>query len=314
MEVSIGDAREYVYYKDEILSELIWDMKPMTSIGVAADVGWKRGPQISADFSAGIPAETGSMQDSDWLNLLSNGTTYKTTYSKHDAALEFAIQACFSAGWEFPFPVKGPASDENVSVTPYLGFRYMTWKWNANDGYLQHTDPTGTAPNGKSIYPAWSDSMTKVPASGTVISYRQEYWMPLAGCKIGIPVYSRFRIDAECAGTFLVFCHGLDYHYYATSITPFWNYTNATQKDQYLDMLENGWMIEPKATCSWLQSRQLSLFIEGRWTLIGGLRGDTRILQSGATSTSIDSESSGGGGGAALNLFSMKLGATLKIR
>ena len=301
MEVSIGDAREYVYYQDEILSELIWDMKPMKSIGLAANVGWKRGLQISADFSAGIPAETGSMQDSDWQNLPYSGVpNWKTNYSEHDAKLLFAWQAAVLAGWELETPVNGIASANPITVEPSVGFRYMTWKWDGVDGYgfEQPLNPYNIVVNGetKTGYCEWPDA-DKVLFSGKVISYQQEYWMPTAGVSVRIPVAGDFRLGLGVSGSLWVWCNDLDNHH----LTGY----------NFYDYMSAGWMVEPKASAYWKCFRRASVFLEGKWTLIGGLRGTTdKQSSSGGT---IYSYNTANGGGAALNTVTIRVGIETKI-
>jgi outer membrane protease len=309
METAIGEAREYVYKKDQYLSELVWDMKPMISFGLTANAGWDRGLQLSAEAVAGIPSDTGEMEDSDWLNLIYGGTNWKTTYSKHTANLKYAWQLKAEAGWEFELPLRIYGSRERITVTPGVSFRYLTWKWHATGGYLQHTSMVDGS------YPAWSADMTKVACYGTPITYLQEFWMPAAGLSVSVPVGETVRISAGFSGTLWVWCNGVDTHYGATSAgSTFWDYTDSSVGTVYYDILSGGWLAEPELGVRWDRFERVSLFLEGRWTLIGGLRGDTAEQSTEGGSIAWARESSGEGGGAALDTAVIRLGAEYRIR
>lgn len=310
VEANSGDAREYVYTDDKILSELIWDMKPMVSVGAAINAGWTDGLRISAGASAGIPMRTGSMQDSDWLNIDINGSDKITTYSKHDAELEFAYQAKIETGWEFSLPVFGPASSSRVSLVPTLGFRFMNWKWNGNDGYVQHLDESGYPSLPGGVYRDWNEDVTKKPATGTVISYQQQFWMPTAGLTVIVPVASYFRVGLGCTGTLWTSCYALDMHFYPKAN---WDFSQATEKKQFFDLLSSGWMIEPELRLEWTYAKPVTLQASGSWRKISGLRGDTRYLANGALEYETSTRKSGGGGGAALEALTFRLGAEVQL-
>lgn len=310
IEAHSGDAREYVYDDDKVLSELIWDMKPMVSVGAAIDVGWTGGLLVSAEASAAMPGKTGSMQDSDWLNLLSDGTDFKTTYSKHDADLEFAYRGKIDVGWDFLLPVTGPGSTDRVSLVPSIGFKFMNWKWNGTDGYLQHTRATGTADNGEWIFEKWGEDTAKTDAKGTVISYQQQYWMPTATLAVSVPIGSRLRIDARCSGTPLVWCYALDEHFIPRSTG---DYSDPAGENQYFDMMSSGWILEPGLRLDWNCAKRVRLYASGSWTKIGGLRGDTRYLENGALGYETFTVRSGAGGGATLETVNVRLGAEFQL-
>lgn len=306
----IGDAREYVYENDRILSELIWDMRPMVSIGLAGDICWMGGFKLSAEASAGIPGNTGSMQDSDWLNLDLNSRGEKTTYSKHDADLQFAYQGKIEAGWDFLLPITGPASTIRVSIVPTLGFRFMNWKWNGNDGYIQHLDEVGYPSLPGGVYRDWNKNVEKKPATGTVISYQQQFWMPTAALEVSVPVASRFHVGLGCAGTLWASCYALDMHFDPTTG---WDFSTSTEKKQFFDILASGWMIEPRIEFAWECAKNISLYVTGAWTKISGLRGDTRFLANGASFYTTFSQASGSGGGAALDTLRIRCGASFQL-
>jgi outer membrane protease len=311
--VMLGEANEYVYTSGKILSELDWDILPIVSLGLGANVGWDEGLQLTGDISTGLPLATGSMEDSDWLNLETNGDTAKTTFSKHTAKLDFAYATNVRAGWEFRTPLQGIISDDRITVIPAIGFKYLTMKWDASNGYLQHT-----ATGADGVYAAWSADQKKVPCYGTVISYQQEFWMPEARLEISIPAGSKFRITAACAGSLWVFCNGIDNHYVgATKVdsdgNAYADFTNATYSNNYYDILSDGYMLEPELSFRWQFLPKMSAFLEGKWTMIGSLRGNTAARSSLGGAVYWYYESAGNGGGAALNAATIRLGVDFTV-
>jgi len=302
-EIRYGETDEYVYYKDTILSKLIWDMKPETAFGAVASISWKRGFRISGDFSAAIPMKTGFMQDSDWLNLLYSRTTGQTTYSKHDADLEYAYTAEVKTGWNFLLPVNGPFTSDPITISPLAGFRYMRWKWNGTDGYLQHT----VTSNG--LYQEWNENQPKVYISGIPISYEQEYWIFETGFNASIPAGSCFTVDLGLTGSLWVNCYGLDHHFSPVSAN---NYSSSSTYNVYLDVLTDGYLLEPEMTVKWNASPHMSVFLGGKWTSVWNLRGNTAQQESNSTSTYWTYEKQGEGGGAGLGTGAIRLGAEFK--
>lgn len=304
-EVHIGEAHEFVYYNDKILSELVWDMKPMSFLGLAAKASWDQSLQLTAEISGALPLVTGSMEDSDWLNLLSNGNTEKTTFSHHEAALKFAFRWSAEAGWDVPLPINGPWSPEQIRLTPLLGFRYMIWKWNANDGYAQHTNKL------LDVYPAWNADMPKTDIRGTPITYMQEYWMPTLGLNVVIPAGSQIQVNLGITGSFWVYCNGTDNHFKSTSN---FDYTGSTTSTVYYDLVSDGWLVEPRIETTWAFKPRWSVLFAARWTRIDGLRGNTAKQSSTGGTIFWSRESNDDGGGASLETVSFRLGVETKLR
>jgi len=306
--IRYGEAHEFVYTGDKILSELVWDLKPAAELGLNLDLCWAEGLLIKSGLLFGIPQQTGTMTDSDYLNLLSDGTTYKTTFSSHDAYLEHSIDMSINAGWKFNLRILGPESRFPVSITPTLGFRYMNIKWSGQNGYLQHTSAVG------GVYPAWDKDQPKTAAIGTVIDYQQQYWIPQAGITIVIPVGNRISVDLGAQGSPVVFCNGTDNHYPGTVYADYWDFTDAAYSTVYTDVLTYGILIEPDMAVRIIINERLSVLMDARWTYITNLRGDTFSRSSLGGSTTKYSEASGQGGGAAFKALAFKLGVTTRLR
>jgi outer membrane protease len=304
-QAAYGEAREYVYYNDQTLSELEWELHPALSAGVAARFAWDAGLALSADITATLPLESGIMQDSDYLNLKITGGTEKTTYSRHTAVIDYGFAASAKAAWAFELPFTCPGADRPLGIEPSAGFRYQIIKWSAHNGYCQHTALSGGA------YPAWDADMDKVPAYGIGIDYQQEYWMPTAGVRISVPVSDRLDFALGFTGSLWVYCYGLDHHYIPTSG---YDYTESTGYNVYLDILSGGYLVEPEFSVRWEAAPRLSVFFEGKWTIMGNLRGDTQSQYAGDDTVYVSTESSGKGGGATYSAGSVRLGVETRLR
>jgi len=309
-----GEAREFVYYRDQRLSELDWDMKPLRLYGAELSLLWDRGPAVTLGGSAALPGKTGSMQDYDWLNLLTDGSGDLTHYSKSGADLAFAYTARAEIGWRFllktPLPSSG-STGRRASVTLTGGFRYMTWSWDGNGGYLQHADPSTAPSNPDGTYKIWSEDVTKVPIAGTAISYLQEYWMPEAGISLSVPAASRGWIEVALRGSPWAWANGVDRHYIPVFGT---DYTGSESWKLYFDRLSGGFLFEPALSAGFALTDRLSL--AGRWkrTIVGNLRGNTYSKSSASDAVSVSYASSGNGGGAELDVNELSLSLTFRLR
>ncbi len=307
-----GEARELVYYDDELLSELDWDMNPLVLYGGELELSWREGPRFFLSAGAAFPGNTGIMTDRDWLNLQQDGTDGLTHFSRSDADLLHAYSIRASAGWNFTFP-KENGPERRVIFTPSLSFRYMSWEWAGNDGYLQHADDPGspTVAGSPNTYQLWDPSVTKEYISGTAISYLQEYWLPELVLSLALPLSERFRFGPTLSVSPWVFCNGVDRHYYPVAGT---DYEGSDQWKTYYDQLSGGFLFEPGIAGSLRVTDRFTVKISASQLYIGDLRGDTYIQESGDSSVGKVTESSGGGGGAALDALTVSFSAVIRIR
>lgn len=277
---TIGVAREFVYIEDEILSELEWPMYPVWSVDVASSLKWKVGLEISAAVSIGIPGAAGTFKDSDF-NLQPEDSV-KTHYSQHDGYLEHSLAASCATSWKF--------KTRHIDITPSIGFKYLKYKWTAQDGYTQYGE--GDDP--------WSKDEPKEKIYGTSIAYQQEYIMPTLGISVAFPFLDRFSAQIGVMGSPYVSCVGTDNHF--------------LRDTTFTDIMTGGYLIEPSFLITWRQKTNFSLFLGGNWLYIAGLRGNSYSRTSSSSQYSKDSESSGGGGGASFNAFQMRLGIEMSVQ
>jgi outer membrane protease len=255
-----GVAKEFVYgvhnNQQYTQSELDWDIKPLLIARAALSMRTGSGFAASVSVQLGVPSKTGSISDSDWLNIAYNGDTTKTNYSLQDSYTERAILVDARAGWEQRLP-------NGATFEPFLSFGFMDFKWTARDGYLQYP-PNYIAGSATLPYPDYSTDVV-VPISGTGIIYEQTYYIPAAG------VEARFR-SRDIGGSIsfsvspFVFCNDVDNHILGGY--------------DYYDTMSNGFLLEQKISLGWrIGSSRLSLDVSYRH--IGGLRGNTTLVHNG---------------------------------
>ncbi|HKL86267.1 MAG TPA: omptin family outer membrane protease [Treponemataceae bacterium] len=298
-EIVYGESFEYVYTSDKILSELVWDMKPLYFLGLEAGLEWKKGLSLNVEASFGLPMVTGLMEDSDWFNLFQDIDTGKTHFSRHAAKLEYATVLSCSAGWIFS------TKDKNTGVvtfTPSIGYKYFSWKWNAVDGYIQHNSAIG------GIYTEWEESQTKVHAYGVGISYQQQFYIPTIGVSSSFSPNNKIKTELGITFSPLVYSYNIDHHFYPTSGH---DYRESTMWTEYHDILTDGIFFEPSIAVTWSVSNKVCLFFNARKTLISSLRGTTGEIKSGSSYVSWTYKEDGNGSGTALNTTNFRLGCVL---
>lgn len=296
--LTIGHAMEFVYRDDKILSELEWPMHPLVSFGIGTDLRWKNGFMISTSLVTGIPGRSGTFKDSDFMNQPVSAV--KTHYSEHEGYVEHALDTKLVIGGKIITQCNGPGTNRKIGFHPTVGFRYLLYKWAGKNGFYQYG---ALLPSG--YYAEWNKNIVKNPLYGTGISYQQEYWMPVFGGSLSIPVRDTITVNLSVEGSPAVWCIGTDNHF---------KLVGTTRPDEFYDSLSDGYLIEPALSTKWGVSEHTNLFITGQWTYIAGLRGDTYERYTNTDTVATAKESAGSGGGAAFNTFSLRLGVEAKLR
>lgn len=274
-----GNAYEIVYRGNEILSELEWPMQPVYFIEIGTSLVWKAGLEISAHVSNGIPGKVGIFKDSDYDNQ--PFSPEKTRYSQHNAYLEHALDFNSSASWNFTI--------KKIDIAPSLGFRYLLTKWTGQDGYYLDTSEPGI-----SIEDAPKKEMFR-----TQISYQIEYIIPTVGVSISIPFSEKLHTSFSVVGSPFVTCTGTDNHF--------------ERKKLFIDEMKRGVLVEPSLKIKWNGTKQYTFFLEGYWTHITNLRGDT-LTQTDSSPIYIQTlASNGSGSGASLEAISFKIGLIIQL-
>ncbi|HOT61407.1 MAG TPA: omptin family outer membrane protease [Treponemataceae bacterium] len=265
-----GVAHEYVYQDGNKISQLDWGMTPIVSLELGATARWRRGFRVSGAVSAGLSGRSGILEDSDFLNQPYSGE--RTHYSRHD---------CFSAGsldlrvefaWDIALPLRGPGSARRLTVSPSLGFRRYILRWNGRDGYAQYPNDPGSLPAGS--YQPWTEDTPKVPMSGRVIEYQQDYSLPSFGFSFSVPIARRWLVSLGATASPIAFCVDRDQHLLTNT--------------EYIDEMTGGIYLEPRGSIRWEPTERVALILEGGWTYLTDLRGAvyTRPISGGPTTRS----------------------------
>jgi outer membrane protease len=263
--IMYGVTNEFVFgdynNKSYIKSQLDWDIRPLFYTKAALALSAGGGFFASFDVRMGIPAKTGLISDSDWLNYDYDGTTARTNYSESDCFTERAILLDAKVGWKFPVATW-------LSLEPFLAFGFMDFKWTARDGYFQYPPNWFSGPD--LPYPPAS-TQPKVPLSGTGIIYQQTYFIPAAGIAAAFRAGKDFGISVSFAYSPLVFCNDFDNHELAGL--------------DFYDYLWAGYLLEPKVSLKWQASERALLSLDVAYRHIAGLIGTTYVVKTGPNDT-----------------------------
>jgi len=262
-------------------------MNTIKTIGLENKIVWADKLGIDLSISTAFPADSGTMIDTDFMNAKDQYAM--TNYSESSAYLEQMLD--FSAGisWRFSMPLAIPGAVKKIGLTPRLGCRYMTLSWNASRGFYQYVDDPNWALYNTGA--SWSSDIPKEPLNGTVITYRQEYVIPTAGVTLSLPIGKSFEINLGADLSPYVWGNDIDMHF--------------KRSLEFHDIMAGGYCIEPNASVRWDATKHLAIFMNGNWTYIDALCGETyKKSFSDDSFTKLNKAN----GGAALNTWSIKMG------
>ncbi|MDR2807579.1 MAG: omptin family outer membrane protease [Spirochaetaceae bacterium] len=292
----LSGTSEEIVYQDTVdnivLSQLSWEMKPLYYMSIELDYApadrFKKATVfLDLSFKFGLEGITGTMEDRDWQDY--SNTNALTNYSTHDNYTKDAFILDGEAGFLLPlssrylFKVSG-------------GFSYMTFSWNARNGYLQYAKTEGGYYD-TSVYP-WSDSLPKKYLYGPVISYSQQWLNAFSGFSFSMPVLQLFTVELGLKIGTVLYCVTCDDHY--------------LRQLQFDDFVSGGLLVEPKLMLS-LSKRNIDVVMYVSYRSIKGTQGATYYQQTGyqqSASTQTVFKSSGGGG---TGFSALDTGFTLKL-
>jgi len=203
-----GQAQEYVYpvsgeTKGELLSELLWDTKPVFYYGIHAEFSradLMKGPGFFSSFSfkTGIPADSGVMEDRDWQSKENDALT---DFSSHTNRTNEFFQIDVAVGVSFPIK-------SFLYLKPFIGVSWMHFIFNGRDGYGKYARK-----NGNNYYPI-DDNPNIVSYKGKeVIQYEQDWLMLAAGFTTGTKIFYPFSFDFSFQISPITYCMATDHHY-----------------------------------------------------------------------------------------------------
>ena len=251
-----GQAEEVVYpapqYKAELLSQLLWDMKPVLYNGLTLDFSPASAEQSGffAKFSLkyGIPGNSGRMEDRDWMSRENDALT---NFSSHDNVTRELFFLDARAGYSF-FPIRF------LLLKPFINVSYMRFRFSGMDGYSIYARPLE---DGK--YAPINEDPDTGQFSGKVINYTQEWLYAAPGLSLGLSFLDHFLAELSFQISPLILCSGLDEHLYGT------------KKIQYRDNMHGGLFLETGAQFAFSPVEWLSFAIEYSWRYARKTSGNT---------------------------------------
>ncbi|MGO8692617.1 MAG: omptin family outer membrane protease [Rectinemataceae bacterium] len=295
LEVLYGTAYEYVYdnANGNKLSELDWDIKPLTALSSFARARTGN-VEFGLSCEAGIPGASGSVADSDWLNEGTASPNFKTNYSESNVDAERLIDLTLSLGY-----IVDLAPESSLKL--FVGFRYYDIAWSAHDGWYQYADNyTKSNPNGP--YDPYTTGAIQ-PFYGLVSTYEQQYTAVVFGLSGNYRFSERFSVEGSLQISPAVSCTDVDNHI-LRSVT-------------FTDTLSGGFLVEPELALEWSPTRVLGLRLSLKYTSISGLKGsDTETGNTGVTGEAVGEGQSivyPNSAGAALSAFGAGISLELHV-
>jgi len=272
-----GQALELVYPVNTaggLLSELRWDMKPVYYLGLNTGISRRdimSGPGFftNISFKFGIPGDTGSMEDRDWMSIENGGLTHFSCHTNHTN--EFI---CLDAVAGVSFPVR-----TFLYLKPFISGSWMRFSFSARDGMGQYARKTTCTKNCESIshlpgcpaaytpnettYHSINDNPHYYPFDGfKVITYTQDWLVIAAGFTAGTKALYPFLIDFSFKISPFTYCAAADEHLIGNTV--------------FMDFTGWGLYLEPQGSIS-LAVRQLEFSLGLQYRYIGNTRGRTFI-------------------------------------
>jgi outer membrane protease len=274
-----GRAVEIVYpkpeeTKGELLSELLWDMKPVFYLGVQLDFNYaklKRDPGFfsSLSFKAGIPGDSGNLEDRDWKSNITSELTHFTTHT--NKTLNFvSLDALIGVGSSLP---KLPY----IYIKQFISFSWMYFSFSARDGGGKH--------DGFDV--SWT---------GEVIRYRQHWLLAGGGFSFGTTILNPINFEVSFRISPFTYCAATDEHLYEGSVY-----------NEYRDFTSLGLFIEPLISVSYTVRRfEISLLFSYRY--IGRTSGNSYKNENNSSFELSENKA-----GAGLSAFDTRLVFKLKL-
>jgi len=236
-----GQVLEFVYpfsgqIKNEMLSELRWNVKSIFYVG--AQVDFSRRDILSApgffsslSFKAGIPSDSGTMEDRDWMSSENDDLTHFSSHTNRTLQF-FSLDADIGVS----LPV-----GSYFFAKPFVSGRWMRFSFAGRDGY--------------GIYP-WGH---KSYEGEEVINYKQNWLLFSPGISVGAKIHP-FAFDFSFQISLLSYCASRDDH--------------LTTKAVYLDYTRMGLFMEPAFSLSFTL-RRVEFLLGFSGLYIGSTRGET---------------------------------------
>ena len=282
-----GQAEEIVYpsstHKAELLSQLLWDMKPVFYYGLLLDLSRTRpmerwGFFVTASFKSGVPGKIGIMEDWDWLSVENDKLT---CYSNHDNYTQWIYSIDVSAGLSFPL-------HPSLLLKPFINVSYMYLSFYGKDGWGKYARHLGN-----DRYADINDNPLIENFKGKVINYTQRWLIGAPGIALDYHFLEYFTAVLSFQISPLILCVDLDQH--------------LTRNIEFNDYMQWGLFLQPGFSFTIALFDRLDLAMDCSWRYIAGTRGETYQRPIGAKDYMQNGEA-----GAGLSL--VDTGFSIKIR
>ena len=216
-----GQAEEIVYRgpgSSRLYSELLWDLKPLIFVGLAADFGpddpfRDSGFIAAASVRFGFPFRSGINENRDWLNPQENWLTH---FSRHDVYIQNAILFDISVGYSWRLT-------DSLALRAHAEFSFMHFSWSGENGFIQYPPSRWPAND----YPAWNNELPRRRLYGMVIRYSQNWFIFAPGFSLLWRINERFSLEGSFSYTPLIFCNARDDHLHHSRPITFWDYMSS---------------------------------------------------------------------------------------
>jgi len=254
-----GNAEELVYpgeqYKAPLLSELIWNMKPVFYYGLSLDFSQvnpreRWGFFTTLSLKSGIPGMSGIHENRDWQSVENANLT---NYSKHDNHTREMFLLDLRGGLSFPFR-------RTMLLKAYVDVSFMHLSFFGMDGYSVYAREVE---KGTGVFYPIENNPDEGTFSGKVISYTQEWLTAAPGVSFSYFFLPNFVAELSFLASPLVLCIDLDEH--------------KERSIQFRDHLLGGLLIEPGLRLSYAATKWLGISWEFSWRYISGTKGITYI-------------------------------------
>jgi outer membrane protease len=287
-------AEEIVYpdnssFKAKLLSQLLWDMKPVFYNGLLLDFSQVEPLKEWGFFSnlslkCGIPGLSGKMEDRDWMSIRNADLTH---FSEHDNTTKELFILDFSAGFSFPLQY-------GFLFKTFAGVSYKHFSFFGMGGYLKYAREIGGRYSG--IFASIDDNpiIVKIPNGEKVINYTQDWLVFAPGVSFRYYILQQFFVEISFQISPFILCADVDKH--------------LEKNIEFRDYLRDGLFTEPELRLSYITEGRLEVSLSGSWQKIWGSRGPTYSSPIGKKEDTMTGEA-----GTGLSLLDISLLAKIRI-
>jgi len=259
-----GQSLELVYplpsdTKNDLLSELIYDLKPVFYYGLTANFG-KKNPYISPglfaslSFKAGIPGGSGTHENRDWLSARDDSLT---NLSSHKNITKEMFIADVILGASIPIASR-------AYIKPLLSGSWMRFSFSGREGYRTYEN----------------ENWEIIPFKSEVITYQQDWLLLAIGFSIGTENFYPFCFDFTLKLSPFTYCAATDHH--------------VEKNFLYKDYTNFGFYYEPEINIS-IYLKQIELSLNFAYRNIGRTKGESYIKENKEPQYFLSSNKAGAG-------------------